>query len=71
MNKLDLKAYRRNEPQVFSLVPGINNINSVGGSLGVSRKSVTGNEPPPLTMRYDANKTMKYEPKYSTTLSSK
>ena len=73
MNKHDLKAYRENKPQINSLVPGINNINSVGGPIGLSRKSMPGEIAQlPLTTRYDANKSVhRYMPHYDSTLSSK
>lgn len=58
MNKLDLKAYRFKQPQIYSMVPGINNIQYQGHNTDVSTKrSIIGDlAEMPLTARYDANK---------------
>ena len=58
LNKLDLKAYRSKQPTIYSMVPGINNIQYQGRSPDAStKKSIIGDiAEMPLTTRYDAMK---------------
>uniref|UniRef100_A0A7S3N2P5 Uncharacterized protein n=2 Tax=Euplotes harpa TaxID=151035 RepID=A0A7S3N2P5_9SPIT len=69
-NKLDLKAYRNKQPQVYSLVPGINNIETYKNSPDMSsKKSIFGEMGQmPLTTRYDAKKGgYPYKPQFNST----
>ena len=58
MNKHDLKAYREKAPTIYSLTPGVNTIETVGGAP-LSKVGGPGSEMGslPMTTRYDANKT--------------
>lgn len=58
MNKYDLKAYKEKRPQVYSLAPGINNLDSIGSQkIREGTHSLAGSMLQlPLTSRYNPGK---------------